>query len=231
MGIFDKFKKEAPATQAPVQSAAPAASAPAPSGGIDLGKKTGKISLVKGNQVTIEKTPLITARCTWSSNTDYDLYALVLMKSGETKVVSTFGSQADQNPTASILNGAVKHLGDVARGVVGVAEETIEIRLTDEIEAVIPVAYSAQSNGTGSFHKYNVSLGISNGAGTDVTIDSKNASKNNNIYTVAIGIIRNTADGVRIEALESYSAPGSENRPAIVNGQVVMDKGSKNLYK
>lgn len=231
MGIFDKFKKDAPAApaQAPVQPAAPVAAAPA--GGIDLGKKTGKISLAKGSQVTIEKTPLITARCTWSSNTDYDLYALVLMKSGEIKVVSTFGSQADRNPATSILNGAVKHLGDVARGVVGVAEETIEIRLTDEIEAVIPVAYSAQSNGTGSFHKYNVSLGISNGAGTDVTIDSKNASKNNNIYTVAIGIIRNTADGVRIEALESYSAPGSENRPAIVNGRVVMDKGSKNLYK
>lgn len=227
MGFLDNFKKSAPAA-----APAPSTAQPAPaSGGIDLGKQSGKISLVKGNQVTIEKTQVITARCTWSSNTDYDLYALVILKSGEVKVVSTFGSEAQRTPTPNVLNGAVKHLGDVARGVKGLAEETIEIRLTDEIEAVIPVAYSAQSNGTGSFKKYNVSLGIDNGAGTEVTIDAKNASNNNQIYTVAIGVIRNTPNGVRIEALEAYSKPGSELRPNFVNDTLAMDAGSKNLYK
>jgi tellurite resistance protein TerA len=242
MGLFGFGKKDnAPAPVAtPVSAPAPGLvitgqpgagkTAPA-SGGLSLQKQSGAITLEKGNRVLIEKTSVITARCEWSSNTDYDLYALVLMKDGRELVVSTFGSQAQPQPTPSVLNGAVRHLGDVGRGAKGIAEETIEIKLTDEIEAVIPVAYSAQSNGTGSFRKYKVSLGIDNGQGTKVTIDSKNASNNNTIYTVAIGVIRNTADGVVVESLESYSQTGSEHRPAFRNGQLVMDAGSKNLYK
>lgn len=232
MALFGFGKKDnAPApVSTPVETPAAVASAPA-SGGLDLGKKSGKISLVKGATVTIEKTAAITARCEWSSNTDYDLYALVILKDGRELVVSTFGSKAQPEPTPTVLNGAVRHLGDVGRGAQGIAEETIEIRLTDEIEAVIPVAYSAQSNGSGSFHKYQVSLGIDNGQGTQVTIDSANASKDNGVYTVAIGVIRNSPNGVVIESLEAYSQRGSENRPAFRNGQLVMDAGAKNLYK
>lgn len=231
MGLFGFGKKDVAQTSASSGPVEATVSAPVNGGGLDLGKKSGTITLSKGSRVTIEKTPVITARCEWSSNTDYDLYALVLLKNGQELVVSTFGSQAQPQPTPSILNGAVRHLGDVGRGVKGIAEETIEIKLTDEIEAVIPVAYSAQSNGTGSFRKYGVSLGINNGQGTQVTIDSKNASNNNTIYTVAIGVIRNTADGVVIESLESYSQSGSEHRPSFRRGELVMDAGSKNLYK
>lgn len=230
MGLFG-FKKNntsAPAT-APSASSAEASAPSTPA--IDLGKQTGKISLTKGSSVTMEKTPVITARCTWSSSTDYDLYALVVLKNGKTLIVSTFGSAEQPKPTASVLNGAVRHMGDVGRGAAGVAEETIEIRMTDEIEAVYPIAYSAQSNGTGSFRKYKVSCAISNGAGTEVTIDATNASKNDGIYTLAIGAIRNTENGVRIEALEQYSKPGSENRPSVSNGTLVMDAGARNLYK
>lgn len=244
MGLFGFGKKDntqAPATPAPglvvtgepgVGKNVPAPVVAAPvSGGLSLQKRSGAITLEKGNRVLIEKTPVITARCEWSSNTDYDIYALVLMKDGRELVVSTFGSQSQPKPTPSILNGAVRHLGDVGRGVVGKAQETIEIKLTDEIEAIIPIAYSAQSNGTGSFRKYKVSLGIDNGQGTKVTIDSKNASSNDNIYTVAIGVIHNTADGVVVESLETYSKPSSEDRPTFRNGQLVMDAGSRNLYK
>lgn len=223
MGIFGSKKNETP-------DSAPAATS-APTTPVDLGKQTGKISLTKGSSVTIDKSAVITARCTWSSSTDYDLYALVLLKNGQTLVVSTFGSQEQPNPTPSVLNGAVKHLGDVGRGVAGVAEEVIEIRMTDEIEAVFPIAYSAQSNGTGSFRKYKVSCSIENGAGTSVTIDSENASKKMAVFTLAIGAIRNTANGVRIEALESYSKMMSEKRPAIKDGKLVMDAGSLNLFK
>jgi len=230
MGLLDRFKKQDDTSNSTNQ-AQPNAGNSAPSAGLDLGKTTGKLSLEKGARVTIEKTPVITARCTWSSNTDYDLYALVLLKSGEILTVSTFGSQAQPNPTPSVLNGAVKHLGDVGRGSAGLAEESIEIRMTDEIEAVFPIAYSAQSNGTGSFYKYGVSCGISNGAGAEVTIDSANANKSSVIYTVAIGAIRNTADGVQIEAIEEYSKRMNENRPTVVGGKIVMDRGSLNLFK
>lgn len=232
MGLFDAFKKKtsepAPVEPTPAPQAAP--SAPAQSGGISL-VKSGKLSLAKGEQVSIASSKVITARCLWPSTTDYDVYALVLLKDGTTKIVSTFGSEADRNPTPSILNGAVKHLGDVARGNGSMAEEIIEIRMTPEIEAVVPVVYSAQSNGSGSFRRHKVSCEISNGEGTQVTISADNASPNNTVYTVAVGIIRNAPEGTRIEALEEYSRPGSEFRPAIKNGKVVMDAGSKNLYK
>lgn len=228
MGLFGFGKKNKENTDhTPSEAVSPTPPAP----GIDLGKKTGAVNLSKGSRVTIEKTPIIKARCTWSSNTDYDLYAIVLLKDGSQHVVSTFGSAAQPNPTDSILNGAVKHLGDIGRSGGNIAEEIMEIRLDDRIEAVVPIAYSAQSNGTGSFKQYNVSLGIDNGAGTSVTIDATNASDNNNIYTVAIGVIRNTNDGVVIESLESYSKANSEIRPAFVNGVVKMDAGSKNKYK
>lgn len=230
MGWFnkDKNKNTADVASAPQASATPAA---ATGGVIDLGKKTGKIDLTKGSRVTIAKTPIIRAKATWSSNTDYDLYAIVLLKNGKQLVVSTFGSKEQPSYTDSVLNGAVRHLGDVGRGAPGIAEETIEIKMTDDILAVVPIAYSAQSNGTGSFRRYKVSLSLDNGAGDTVTIDSRHANNNDNIYTVAIGVITNEAEGVSIEGLELYSAPGSEKRPAFVKGKIVMDAGSHNLYK
>lgn len=238
MGLFGfgKNKNEtannqtAPAAPVAAPDAAPQATA-APS--LDLGKKSGKIDLTKGAKVTIGKSAVITARASWSSNTDYDLYALVLTKDGQVHTVSTFGTHGNKHSyQTSVLNGAVRHLGDVGRGVAGTAQETIEIRMTPDVVAVVPVAYSAQSNGTGSFRRYNVSLSIDNGAGDQVNVSSQNASDNDKIYSVAIGVIRNTADGTQVEALESYSQPGSENRPALgPNGEVVMDRGPRNAYK
>lgn len=199
--------------------------------GVDLGKRSGAISLSKGERVTIDKTPTIRAIAQWSSKTDYDLYALVLMKDGRQYVVSTFGSQDQPIPTPSILQNAVTHLGDVGREAKGVAEEIIEIRMTDDIEAVVPVAYSAQSNGVGSFRQYKVGLSIDNGAGTQIGIDARHGSRNPLVYSLAIGIIRNTPEGVVIEHIEKYSKAGSEARPAFKDGQLVMDAGSINLHK
>lgn len=212
MGIFDKNNKDENQS-------------------IDLGKSSGKIDLSKGKKVTIAKTPVIKAKAIWSSNTDYDLYAIVLMKNGQQFVVSTFGSKEQPSPTTSILDGAVRHLGDVGRTGTGQAEETIEIRLTDEIDRVIPVAYSAQSNGGGSFRKYQVTTMIDNGAGDTVTINSTDASRNPMVFTMAIGAIINTPAGVVIEGLEKYSRFASENRPAFVNGELKMDAGSRNIFK
>ncbi|MFE6967074.1 hypothetical protein ACFVAJ_18320 [Agromyces sp. NPDC057679] len=226
MGLFRNKQNAAPA---PAASPAPPAT-PAPAK-IDLGKRSGQISLEKGAVVTIEKSPLVTATVSWSSDTDYDIYALVELRDGRVLTAATFGSADEKVPTPSVLNGAVRHLGDVGRGMKGRAQEKIEIRMTDEIAAVYPVAYSAQSNGSGSFRRYKVSLELSNGAGSDVTIDAKNANNNDKIYSVAIGAIRNTADGIQVEALELYSKPGSENRPVIKAGKIVMDAGARNLFK
>lgn len=213
---------------------------------IDLGKKTGAINLDKGQKVSIEKTSGMTTSVSFSDKTDYDVYGIILFKDGTEKVVSTFGSEAQRTPTPSVLG--IKHLGDVVRGGnTGRNVETMEIVLSDEIDQIAVVAYSAQSNGTGSFRKYQVSMVVDNGQGTTVTVDADQASSNDNVYTCVPAIIRNTADGVVIERVEMYSA-GGENRPTFVAGGakkgffgkkadptgptvLVMDAGSKNLYK
>jgi tellurite resistance protein TerA len=219
---------------------------------VDLGKRSGTINLDKGQRVTIEKTAKTTAMVSFSSATDYDVYAVILMADGSEKVCSTFGSEAQRQPTPQVLG--VRHLGDIQRGGGSdINTETLEINLSDSIDQIAVVAYSAQSNGTGSFRKYKVSMIVDNGAGTTVSIDAKNANSNDNIYTCVPAIIRNASDGVVIEQVEMYSKPNSENRPSflgvpaskkssffgmkttvvagIPTGTLRMDAGSKNLYK
>ncbi|PQJ71318.1 hypothetical protein BTO01_08520 [Vibrio jasicida] len=206
----------------------------------------GSVNLRKGDKpVIIEKTPHITAKVTWKSGTDYDIYALVMLKSGVEVAVATFGATG-VSPLSNYNNNVI-HRGDVVgekRG--GLSSlfsskqadniEIIDIKLTDEILAVVPVAYSAQSNGTGSFYRYKVSLSIDNGAGTNVDITSENANNNDRIYTCVPGVIYNTNNGVIIEHMELYSRPNSENRPKLIlddqnKVKILMDNGPKNNYK
>lgn len=197
------------------------------------------INLSKGDApVSLAKSSMIRARCSWSSDTDYDLYALVLYTNGDVQTVATFGAKG---VTAQMVtpDGAVKHLGDVGRGVQGTAEEVIEISLNDSIRAVVPVAYSAQSNGTGSFRRYAVSLEVDNGQGGKVVIDASHANGGETVYTCVPGMIENTASGVLVHALEQYSVPRSEDRPIVKTGgalrkdsvRVVMDAGPRNNFK
>lgn len=195
---------------------------------------TGGINLTKGS-ARLTKTSVITASASWSTATDYDVYALVVDRAGDVHHVAMF-------PAAGVPVqqrwGGVVHQGDVGRSAAGSASavETLEITLTDEIAAVVPVAYSAQSNGTGSFRRYRVSLAVDNGAGDRVTIDASNASGDDTVYTCVPAVIYNHADGVVVEHLEAYSAPGSENRPAVElksggSVKVRMDAGPRNDYK
>ncbi|MBC9956299.1 TerD family protein [Yimella sp. cx-51] len=244
-----------PAPPAPAQSAPPAAQAgpPAPAapvGTVDLGKRSGTINLTKGQRVSIEKTEQITASIFWPPATDYDVYALVVYTDGHIETVSTFGTRTDPRFSLSTSDGAVRHAGDVGRtaGPRGgglfkrkqqpaqqapaMATERIDIRPHSGIQAVVPVAYSAQSNGTGSFRRYQVSMVIDNGQGTTVRVDAANSDDNDLIFTCVPGIVLVTQDGVTIDYLEKYSAPKSERRPIIgPDLQVVMDQGEENAYK
>lgn len=218
------------------EAAEPAATAPSsapPPGAPDLRKAEGKLSLKKGEgPVLMTKTGLITARVSWRSGTDYDVYALVLMRGGQQVDVATF--DATGIPARPEFKG-IRHLGDVVAGSTEEQEEIIEIRLTPEVLAVVPVAYSAISNGGGSFRRYHVSLEIDNGAGTTITIPAENASTDDAVYTCVPGLIRNGEDGVIVEPLEQYSERGSERRPVVelIDGDisVVMDAGPANLRK
>ena len=168
---------------------------------------------------------------------------------GHDETVATFGTKEQPQATQRSSDGAVTHLGDVGRartartggGLFGrkkqsppapMTSETIEIRLNPKVVAVLPVVYSAQSNGTGSFRRYQVSMSIDNGAGTSVRIDASNASDHDNIYTCVPGIVVNSPDGVIVDSLELYSAPTSELRPVLDDHLTVhMDAGGLNLYK
>ena len=202
---------------------------------VSLTKVSGKVDLRKGQgPILIDKTPEIMATISWKSGTDYDVYALVMLRDGRQIDVATFS--ATGVPVLMNYQGAVVHTGDITRDSGTEKRETIRIRLSDDILAVVPVCYSAQSNGTGSFVRYKVSMAIDNGAGTRVTIPAENASNNDNIYTCVPGIILNTSDGIEIEPLEIYAAPGSELRPKLIKKSdgrvaVMMDKGPQNTYK
>jgi tellurite resistance protein TerA len=224
MGLMDKLKKNTsttpPATPAPAVSAASAA------------HSGGTINLAKGQGIKLAKTQVMTAVCSWPPATDYDVYALVRYRDGRTETVSTFGTKRDPRFQTATQDGAVRHLGDVQRSAAAVASETIEIRLNPDVVAVVPVVYSAQSNGTGSFRRYRVGMSIDNGQGQRVVIDANNASDHDNIYTCVPGIILNSDQGVQVNALELYSRRGSENRPEIARDlSVVMDAGPINAYK
>ena len=203
---------------------------------ISLEKVTGKVSLNKGQKpVIIEKTPEITATVTWETGTDYDIYALVYTKQGKQIDVAMFGAKGTP-PLRRFGNGAVEHMGDVGRNSQSTKTEVIKLRLNDDILAVVPVVYSAQSNGTGSFYRYKVSMSIDNNRGTSVTIYAKNANNNDTIYSCVPGILHNTQEGVIINPLELYSKPNSERRPKLRMGssnmvEVLMDEGPVNDYK
>lgn len=203
---------------------------------ISFEKVKGNLSLDKGQKpVILDKTPEITAAVSWETGTDYDIYALVYTKNGKQIDVAMFGA-AGTPPLQMFDNGAVEHMGDVGRKSRSAKKEIIKIRFNDDILAVVPVVYSAQSNGSGSFYKYKVSMSIDNHNGASVTIFAKNANNNKRVYSCVPGILHNTPVGVIISPLELYSKPGSESRPQLRIGssnmvEVIMDAGPRNDFK
>lgn len=215
---------------------------------------TGTVTLTKGEgRVLLRKSsePL-RATASWPPNTDYDVYALLVMRDGSTRAVAMFG--ADGQPPQTSFAG-VRHLGDVGRSSGGggggglkglfkrkpvevapsIATETVEIVLDDSVVAVVPVVYSAQSNGTGSFRRYQVSTTVTNGVDS-VVIDARDANEADDVYSLVPAVIYQHPDGAVIERLERYSEPGSERRPAVALGadgsvSVQMDRGPENDYK
>lgn len=225
---------------------------PAPAGAkVDLGKRTGRIDLTKGQRVSIDSSDVIVAAVSWPAETDYDVYALISYADGHTETVSAFGTLENPQFSPTSSDAAVRHLGDIGRAApkrltrkerkaqgvaasseVPIAVERIEIRPHAGLRAIVPVAYSAQSNGAGSFREYRVSMSIDNGHGTSVRIDAANADDDDMIFSCVPGIILVTPSGVVIDSLEQYSAPGSERRPTITPElAVVMDAGETNVFK
>lgn len=193
------------------------------------------INLTKGSSpVTLSKSSGISVKIMWPATTDYDAGCEILYKDGTTESIATFGARGVPALDRS-RNNTVRHWGDVVRGGADMAQETIEITPDDEIAEITPWAYSAQSNGTGSFRRHAVSMAVSDGT-NDVLIEAVNASNHDNIYTCVPGVIRFTSEGAQVEYAELYSDPRSESRPTYKKGgmfgkmRLTLD-GPRNNYK
>lgn len=174
--------------------------------------------------VKLTKDVTITAEVTWPARTDYDLGAEILYEDGTTESLATFGAKGVPAKEVS-KHGTVRHQGDAVRGV-GTATETITVAPDAQIKAIAFWAYSAQSNGTGSFKTYAVSMKITAGDQT-VEIKADNASEHSNVYTCVPGIVR-WHDGVpQVEYAELYSQPTSETRPYFAATRMPLFGGRK----
>lgn len=193
------------------------------------------INLTKGDApVTLNKVSELSVRMMWPARTDYDLGAELLFKDGTRQSLATFGADGNLVPAAKVSkDGSVIHSGDKRRKLFGTsAEENLTIKLdsSTQVVGIAPWAYSAQSNGTGSFRKYNVVLLVSDGTNT-VKIDARNISDSETVYTCVPAIIRIVDGAPVVEYKEMYSYRGSEMRPAWVGDRLVMDAGPRNNYK
>lgn len=210
----------------------------APPSGISLVK--GNVSLTKGDgKVLMEKSPVVTFKCSWPPSKDYDAVAQAMVVEGGTPVqrdIATYGTMRG-GPGKRMRydakdGGWIEHAGDIKTEG---GTEIIRVRFSPMILGVSFFAYSAKKNGAGSFRQYGVSMEMDNGAGTKITISDKEASDDYSVYTCVPATVTNTPNGLVVDPTARYSAPGQENRPRVewAGGQlkVLMDQGPENERK
>ncbi|MER0241208.1 TerD family protein [Streptomyces sp. HSW2009] len=103
--------------------------------------------------------------------------------------------------------------------------ESIRIVRPDVQGYVLLCAYSALSNGVGSFRSFGAKVVISDGRGSTVTVPLYEDAQTR--YWVAIALIDFTSpDGVAIQHVEAYSARSTERRPLLHrDGTIEMNGG------
>ncbi|MCX4766899.1 TerD domain-containing protein [Streptomyces sp. NBC_01275] len=103
--------------------------------------------------------------------------------------------------------------------------EVVRIARPDEQGYVLLCAYSAVSNGAGSFHSFGAKVVVDDGRGSTVTVPLYDDTSTR--YWVAIALVDFTsADGAAIHHIEAYSARMTERRPVLhADGTIEMNKG------
>ncbi|MFB9573832.1 TerD family protein [Streptomyces yanii] len=103
--------------------------------------------------------------------------------------------------------------------------ESLRIVRPDEQGYVLLCAYSALSNGIGSFRSFGAKVVITDGRGSTVTVPLYEDTKTR--YWVAIALVDFTAaDGAAIHHIEAYSARMTERRPVLhPDGTIEMNAG------
>ncbi|MFB7293800.1 hypothetical protein [Actinacidiphila glaucinigra] len=103
--------------------------------------------------------------------------------------------------------------------------ETIRVRRASAQGYALICAYSAVSNGFGSFRSYGARAVVTDGRGSTVTVPLY--EENSFAYWVAIAFVDFTdPGGVGIQHVERYGRRWSESRPVLhTDGTIVMDRG------
>ncbi|MGX1273739.1 TerD family protein [Streptomyces phaeoluteigriseus] len=103
--------------------------------------------------------------------------------------------------------------------------EAVRIVRPDEQGYVLLCAYSAVSNGFGSFRSFGAKVVVDDGRGSTVTVPLYENTKTR--YWVAIALVDFTsADGAAVHHIEAYSARMTERRPVLhPDGTIEMNAG------
>ncbi|MER6961524.1 TerD family protein [Streptomyces sp. NPDC000618] len=103
--------------------------------------------------------------------------------------------------------------------------EAVRIARPDEQGYVLLCAYSAVSNGFGSFRSFGAKVVVDDGRGSHVTVPLFENTKTR--YWVAIALVDFTsADGAAIHHIEAYSSRMTERRPVLhPDGTIEMNAG------
>ncbi|MFD7259737.1 TerD family protein [Streptomyces sp. NPDC059874] len=208
----------------------------------------GKISLDKGGQASIsldkqDRELVVTATLEWDGGSeqrrkrgaDLDLYALFVPASQVRPGAAEPGTLVRTGPSSPKNTEAVyyKTLGSLHEPpfikLDGDAREpgceTVRITRPEQQGYVLLCAYSAVSNGFGSFRSFGAHVVVTDGRGSTVTVPLYENTKTR--YWVAIALVDFTApDGVAIRHIEAYSARMTERRPVLhADGTIQMNGG------
>lgn len=232
-----------------VQAPAPApALTPAPP--MSLRKPPlGTISLDKGGQVSMsldkaDRELVVTATLEWDGGSDerrrrgadLDLYALFVPASKAVRGEKAPGTVVKSGPRRQGEGAEAvyyKKLGSLKKppyirldGDARVpGRETVRIVRPGEQGYVLFCAYSAVSNGFGSFRSFGAKVVVTDDRGSTVTVPLfQNTSTR---YWVALALVDFTVpDGAAIHHVEAYSGRMTERRPVLhVDGTVQMNAG------
>lgn len=173
------------------------------------------VTLEKKGSVSIKKTERVVATLEWESKKDLDLYCFYVLKDGtEGKVYYRNKGNANTAPFITLDGDSI-----------GAGKETIIIHKPSEIKYVLFSAYSAISNGFGSFKSMKARAVVDNQMGQTVT--SPLYQKNNFAYWVAIAHIDFTNPSeMKVNHVETYSKSGTERSPLLyADGSFKMNVG------
>lgn len=167
-----------------------------------------KVELKKKESILIKKSSKVTTVLEWENNKkDLDLYCFYVTKNNKTGKIYYKDLGSPSKSPYITLDGDSMQAGS----------ETIIVHRPEELKYVLFAAYSAISNGIGSFKAMKAKAVVDNHCGQ--TIIAPLLQKNMFSYWVAIAYIDFTnPQGMRVSHVETYSKVGLERSPLLFEG-------------